>query len=107
MQNNYNSTPHNSQEIFTALRDIIDVLYDGYCKTLRDEELCSTVMKKIKEIRNCSEREKEYKMLRVFNILNSFRRSSNYNCNSNREVVLSILDEINLLCKDIIEKLDE
>lgn len=56
-------------ETLNALRDIVDVLYDGYCTSLEEEELYSTVEKKLKELRRCSPKEKKYKLCKIQNIL--------------------------------------
>ena len=93
-------------EDITALRDIVDILYDGYCKVLRDDELCSTICKKIKDLQYCPDKEKRFKLLKIFNILNNYERKMNNNCNLNNEVVISILDEIYNLCQKILRELD-
>lgn len=102
MNENNNSYCSNSKDMITALRDIIDVLYDGYCKVLSDDELCPTIRKKMRELEYRSKREKRYKLLKVFNILNATQPSLNYNCNLNKEVVISILDEIYILCIEVL-----
>lgn len=95
-----------SKEIVTALRDIVDVLYDGNCEVLRDEELCSTIHKKMRELQYCSRREKEYKLYKIFNILCASHEDINYNCKLNREIVISILDEIYFQGIEILKHLD-
>ncbi len=102
MQSENNSYGSDSHEIITALRDIVDVLYEGYCEVLKDEELCSTIHKKIKDLRHCPEREREYKLFKVLCILNSSRKKLDSNCILNREVVVSILDEIALLYMELL-----
>jgi len=94
----------NSQDIATVLRDIIDVLYDGYCKVLNDDELCSTIRKKVRELQYRSRREKRYKLLKIFNILNTTQYSMNCNCKLNKEVVISILDEVYILCVEVLKQ---
>lgn len=106
MNKNSNSYYNYTQDIATPLRDIIDVLYDGYCKVLIDEELCSTIRKKMKELQYCSNREKHYKLLKIYNIINATRDKGKDNCNLNAEVVLSILDEIYYLCIEILKQLE-
>lgn len=106
MNRGSNSYYRNTQDIITPLRDIIDVLYDGYCKVLIDEELCFTIHKKMKELQYCSKREKKYKLLKIINILNATKNTCNDNCNLNREVVLSILDEIYYLCIEVLKQLE-
>lgn len=106
MNRSSNSYCNDTQDVITPLRDIIDVLYDGYCKVLIDEELCTTIRKKMKELQSCSNREKRYKLLKIFNILNATQNSNKGNCNLNREVVLSILDEIYYLCIEILKQLE-
>lgn len=106
MENYNNSYGYDSHEIVTALRDIVDVLYDGYCKVLKDEELCSTVHKKIRELQNCPIQERQYKMFKILSILSSSRKRMGNNCNLKKEVVISILDEIYILCIEILRNLN-
>lgn len=107
MQNYNNSYGCNSHEMVTALRDIVDVLYDGNCKVLKDDELCSTVHKKMKELRQRPERERQYKMFKIMSILSSSQKKMTKNCNLNKDVVISILDEINILCLEFLKNLHD
>lgn len=107
MNRNCNSFCIGSQEIITALRDIVDVLYDGNCEVLRDEELCSTIHKKMRELQFCSRRERKFKLLKIFNILCASHEKLNYNCKLNKEIVISILDEIYFQGIEILKHLDE
>lgn len=106
MNKSSNSYCDDTRDLMTPLRDIIDVLYDGYCKVLIDEELCSTIRKKMKELQYCSPREKHYKLLKIIKILNATQNGKRSNCNLNKEVVLSLLDEIHDLCIEILKQLE-
>lgn len=106
MQKYNNSYGYSSHEMITALRDIVDVLYDGYCEVLKDEELCSTIHKKIKELKFCSDREREYKLFKVLSILNCSKKKMDTNCYLNWEVVKSMIDEVVVLCLEMLKNYD-
>lgn len=88
--------------IWTHLRDILDVLYDGRYHGVDNEELYVTIMKKIKRLEYSPYREKRYKLLKIMSILKSSLKIVKNNCISNKEVVLLLLNNIYLLCENIL-----
>lgn len=90
-----------SSEVFTALRDIIDVLYNGYCKVLQDEELYNTVQKKLRELNKCPLRERRYKMLKIASIIANLQPSDDQSLESDA------IDQIHNLCMELLKGLED